>query len=99
MPHMNKEEVAHLANLARITLTAEEKDALPAELSAVVEYVSVVSEVAGEVAGEPALSARYNVFREDAITNEPGAHTKDLMAEMPHTEGDYLKVRKILKTD
>ncbi len=99
MPHMNKEEVAHLATLARIKLSPEEEEALPAELNSIVAYVSAISDIAGDVGAAQTLSARHNIFRSDEVTNEPGAHTKDLIEEMPDTEGEYLKVRKILKTE
>ena len=95
---MKKEEVEHLASLARIALTPEELDRLPEELSSIVSYVSVVSEIAAEDDGQT-LTPRYNVFREDEVTVEPETHTADLLREMPETEGRYMKVRKILKTD
>jgi Asp-tRNA(Asn)/Glu-tRNA(Gln) amidotransferase C subunit len=59
----------------------------------------VVSEiVADEAESVPQVGARYNVFREDMVTNEPDQYTKDILAEMPKTEGRYLSVKKILDT-
>lgn len=97
---MKREDIEHLASLARIRLTEEEKERLPAELSTIVEYVSVVSDIAGgdtEVA--PKVGAVHNVFRKDVATNEPEQFTKDIMAEMPETDGRFLKVKKILSTE
>lgn len=95
---MKKEEVEHLASLARIALTPEELERLPEELSSIVSYVSVVSEIAAADEG-PTLTPRYNVFRPDEVTIEPDTHTEDLLREMPETDGRYMKVRKILKTE
>lgn len=97
---MNKEDVEHLASLARIRLSEVEKAALPAELDSIVSYVSAVSDIAAtDTDAELQVGARYNVFREDIVTNEPNQYTDDILAEMPASEGRYMKVKKILSTD
>lgn len=97
---MKREDIEHLAMLARLRLTEEEKDKLPEQLSSIVSYVSVVSEIAGDATDvEPQAGVRHNIFRQDEVTNEADEYTKDIMAEMPETDGRYLKVRKILNTD
>ena len=97
---MNKEEVVHLAKLARIELGQNEIDAFTTEMSAILAYVSIVKDIAGEVNdGEPKPGARYNVFRKDEVTNEADKYTKELLAEMPKTEGRFMVVKKILNTD
>lgn len=97
LPHMTRDEIAHLASLARIRLSEEELANLEGELSSIVEYVSVVSDIAGDDAdAAPQVGAVYNVFRQDEVTNEPDQYTEDILAEMPATEGRYMKVKKIL---
>ena len=97
---MKREDIEHLARLARIRLTEEEKEQLPEQLSSIVSYVSVVSEIAGEEAdATPQVGVRHNVFRQDEVTNKPDEYTEDVMAEMPESEGRYLSVKKILTTD
>ena len=60
---MKKEDVEHLALLARIELTEAEKEQLPEQLSSIVEYVSVVSDMVGDdIKAEPQVGALYNVF-------------------------------------
>lgn len=96
---MKREEIEHLATLARIKLTEEEMTRLPEELSSIVSYVSAVSDiVADDVDAEPQVGARHNIFRKDEVTNEPNQYTEDIMAEMPVTEGRFLSVKKILDT-
>lgn len=97
---MKREEIQHLASLARIRLTEEELKTFETELPKILDYVSVVSEIAADEAdAEPEVGARYNVLREDKITNEPGEYTNDLLKEMPATEQGYMKVKKILHTE
>jgi aspartyl-tRNA(Asn)/glutamyl-tRNA(Gln) amidotransferase subunit C len=94
---MKREDVAHLATLARIQLSEDELTTLQGELSSIVSYVSTVTDIAGDAADTaPSLGARHNVFRSDVVTNEPDEYTEVLLAELPHKEGRYMKVKKIL---
>ena len=100
MPTMTKEEILHLAGLARIRLTNDEIESLKTDLTQILDYVGVVTEIAGEDPDlEPKAGAVHNVLREDKITNEPGSLTDDLIKEMPDTKGQFLKVKKILHTE
>ncbi|MCA9363458.1 Asp-tRNA(Asn)/Glu-tRNA(Gln) amidotransferase subunit GatC [Candidatus Kaiserbacteria bacterium] len=97
---MKREDIEHLASLARIKLSEAEKGSLEKELSSIVDYVSVVSDIAGNEADTtPVVGVRHNVFRADEITNEPDQYTEDIIAEMPSSDGRWLKVKKILKTE
>lgn len=97
---MKREEIEHLASLSRIRLSETEKDSLEEDLSSIVSYVSAVSDlVSDDVSNTPQVGARHNVFRADEITNEADEYTKDIIAEMPASEGRFLKVKKILQTD
>lgn len=96
---MKREEIAHLAKLSRIRVSDEELVNLEKELSSIVEYVSVVKDIAADDAeAAPQVGVRFNVFRQDEVTNEPEQYTKDILAEAPSTEGRYLSVKKILDT-
>ncbi|MEK7639122.1 MAG: Asp-tRNA(Asn)/Glu-tRNA(Gln) amidotransferase subunit GatC [Patescibacteria group bacterium] len=97
---MKRDDIIHLAKLARIRLEENELVSLENELSSIVDYVGVVTEIAGEQGDEaPELGLRYNVFRKDKVTNQPDQYTKDILAEMPDTDGRYMKVKKILTID
>jgi aspartyl-tRNA(Asn)/glutamyl-tRNA(Gln) amidotransferase subunit C len=92
---MKREDIAHLATLSRLELSEQELENFEAELSSIMSYVSVISDIASEV-GAPEVGVRHNIFRADVVTNGPDEYTADLIAEMPRTEGRYLKVKKIL---
>ena len=97
---MKKEEIEHLASLARIKLQEGEVEKFEADLSSIVTYVSEVSELVAEDAdANPSIGPVHNVFRVDEVTNEADEYTNDVLAEMPATEGRYLEVKKILQTD
>ena len=97
---MNQAEIKHLAELARIELSEEEVETLTKEMSAILEYVSVVKDIVGNGAShEPKVGIVHNVFRQDVVSNETDEYTKDILAEMPQTKGRYMVVKKILNTE
>ena len=68
MAAINRDDVAHLARLAHIEMSAEELDKMAGELAVIVDSVKSVSEVAGD--DVPATSHPIpltNVFREDVV--------------------------------
>ena len=97
---MKKEDIVHLAALSRIRLTEEEVEGLEKELPKIVEYVSVITSIIDESdTSEKKVGARYNVFRKDEISNKPNEFTEKIITEMPTSEGRYMAVKKILKSD
>lgn len=97
MQTMTREDIQHLASLARIKLTEEELTHFESELQSILEYVGAVQHLAGDVADtEPQVGVRFNVMRDDVVTNEPGEYTADLIEQMPESQNGFLKVKKIL---
>jgi aspartyl-tRNA(Asn)/glutamyl-tRNA(Gln) amidotransferase subunit C len=95
---MTQDEIKHLASLSRIAIDDTTVEKFGSQITAILAYVSQVSELVTDN-DQKVVGARYNVLRPDVITNEPGQYTKVIMAEMPATEGNYMKVKKILATD
>jgi len=95
---MTKDEIKNLGNLARIALSEAEVATFNQEIDSILEYVSVVKDIAGpDILSEPAVGPRFNVLRKDAVTNTPGQYTEAMLKAMPKTNGQYLSVKKILK--
>ena len=92
---MKREDIAHLATLARLELSEQELESFEGDLSSIMSYVSAISDIASE-AEVSEVGVRHNIFRADVVTNAADAYTADLLAQMPHTDGRYLKVKKIL---
>ncbi|HEY2557221.1 MAG TPA: Asp-tRNA(Asn)/Glu-tRNA(Gln) amidotransferase subunit GatC [Diaminobutyricibacter sp.] len=95
MSEISAEQVAHLANLARIDLSPEEITSLTAELGQIVDAVAKVTEVAGP--DVPATSHPLpltNVFREDV--HVPGLTVEQALSGAPDRDGDWFRVPPIL---
>lgn len=95
MPSIGRDDVARLADLARIQLTDEEIGRLPGEFDAIMDAVASVSEVA--TADVPATShpiAMTNVFREDVVTET--LTQEQALAGAPEAEDGRFAVPQIL---
>lgn len=96
---MEKKDILHLANLARIKVTEEEAESLLGDIQSVLSYVSEVDTITADVGITKKVGARYNVFREDVVTNEGDTYTEKILKEAPTTKGRHLQVKKILQAD
>lgn len=94
---MTTDDVKNLAQLSRIALADNEVDSLKEEIESILDYVSIVKDIVSEGGSEPSLGARYNVLRDDIISVNPGQFSTVLKEAMPHREGEFLAVKKILK--
>ena len=95
MAAISREEVAHLARLARIEMTDAELDHLASEMDLILESVSRVQGVAG--ADIPATShaiAMQNVMRPDVVI--PSLTPEEALSGAPAREDDRFKVPQIL---
>ena len=95
MPEITRDEVAHLANLARIDLDDAELDHLAPQLSVILESVASISQVAGD--DVPPTSHPLpltNVFREDVVT--PSLSAEQALAMAPASEQQRFLVPRIL---
>ena len=88
---ITRDEVLHVARLARLALTDEEVVRLTAELDAILEAVSKVSEL--DLADVPPTSHPLdlvNVWDEDEP--RPSLPLDDVFANAPEREGDLFRV-------
>ncbi|WP_206446971.1 Asp-tRNA(Asn)/Glu-tRNA(Gln) amidotransferase subunit GatC [Agrococcus sp. KRD186] len=95
MSEITREDVQHLAGLARIALTDDEVTSLTAELSQIVDAIATVREVAGD--DIPATShpvPMANVLREDVV-GETLTH-EQAFAGAPSHDGERFRVTAIL---
>lgn len=91
---ISRDEVAHLAKLARIALPDDELDQYAAQLDVIIGAVARVQEVAA--AGIPPTSHAVelqNVFRDDVVTPPLGAEAA--LAQAPAAEQGRFRVPKI----
>lgn len=90
---MNIKDVENLAELARIELSEEEKEALLKDFGGILAYVKTIEEVKlNETAPEYDIK---NVWREDKM--EPREFSHELIvSQFPDSQDGFLKVKKIL---
>ena len=87
-------EVEHVATLARLSLTEEEKKLFAEQLSKILDYFSQLEKIDTtdiEPMSHPVDAA--NVLREDIVVDPPG-HVA-MLKTAPDKEGQFLKVPKI----
>jgi aspartyl-tRNA(Asn)/glutamyl-tRNA(Gln) amidotransferase subunit C len=94
-PRISRDEVRHLADLARIELDDAELDHLAPQLSVILESVAAIREVAAE--DIPPTSHPIpvvNVFREDVV--RPSLTPEQALSGAPLVEEQRFAVPRIL---
>ena len=95
MPEISRDEVAHLADLARIDLSDAELDLLAPQLNVILESIASIKGVAGD--DVPPTSHPLpltNVFREDVV--RPGLTAEQALSGAPESEQQRFSVPRIL---
>ena len=92
---ISRDEVAHLANLARIDLSDAELDHLAPQLSVILESVASINDVAGDdIPPTSHALPLTNVFRDDVV--RPGLTAEEALSGAPEVEQQRFKVPRIL---
>ncbi len=92
---LTREEVQHVAWLARLQLTDEEIEAFREQLSAILEYAQMLEEVdLSAVPPTATVLPMRNVMREDEV--RPSLPQDVVLANAPDTEDGYFRVRAVL---
>lgn len=92
---ITRAEVAHLARLSRLALTAAELDAFASQLDVILTAVARVAEVAAADIPPTSHSVPLeNVFRPDVVRPSLGAAAA--LAGAPAVEDDRFRVPRIL---
>ncbi|MGY1438186.1 Asp-tRNA(Asn)/Glu-tRNA(Gln) amidotransferase subunit GatC [Streptomyces reniochalinae] len=96
MPGISREEVAHLAKLARLELKDEELDHFAGQLDDIIGAVAAVSEVADDAAVPPTSHPLplTNVMRQDEV--RPSLTPQQALSGAPAREQQRFKVPQIL---
>jgi len=88
-------DLKQYAQLARIGVADQELDELEGEIEDILDYVEQIQEVTDENI-EKSVGRHYNILREDTDPHASGTFTEALLDEAPKTQGQYVKVKKIL---
>ena len=95
MPNISRDEVAHLARLARLAVTDAELDVFAGQLDVILQSVARVGEVAADDIPPTSHSVPVtNVFRADEV--RPSLAAELALAGAPAAEDGRFRVPRIL---
>lgn len=92
---LNRDEVLHIATLARLGLSDEEVDRFSKQLSHILESFKVLQEV--DTAGvQPTAQpiTLKNVTRDDEVSAP--LSQEQVLANAPNRDGDFFRIRPVL---
>ena len=93
---LSREEVLHIALLARLGLTEGEVEKLSEQLSNILENFEVLQQV--DTSNVPPTAqpiTRQNVMRGDEVN--PSLPPDEVLDNAPQREGDFFRVRAVLE--
>jgi len=94
---LTREDVQHVAWLARLQLTEEEIDLFREHLSAILEYAQVLAEIdVSDVPPTATVLPMRNVMREDEV--RPSLPRDVVLSNAPDKQDGYFRVRAVLDT-
>jgi aspartyl-tRNA(Asn)/glutamyl-tRNA(Gln) amidotransferase subunit C len=95
VPNISRDEVAHLARLARLAVTEDELTTFAGQLDVILQSVATVGEVAADdIPPTSHAVPLVNVFRPDVV--RPGLTQAQALAAAPAREDGRFRVPQIL---
>jgi aspartyl-tRNA(Asn)/glutamyl-tRNA(Gln) amidotransferase subunit C len=93
---ISKEEVEHVAKLARLEITEAEKEAFSRQLSGILTFIEQLKKLNTEgVEPTATVLEQVNVFREDKA--RPSLPVDRALANAPEQSGGFFVVPKIIE--
>lgn len=92
---IDRETVDHVARLARLALSDEERDRLREQLSTILGHINAIAEA--DTSGVPAsanILPMTNIMSQDA--SRPSTPTRELIENAPAREDGYFRVRAVM---
>jgi aspartyl-tRNA(Asn)/glutamyl-tRNA(Gln) amidotransferase subunit C len=93
---LKREEVLHIAKLARISLSQDDVEMYRRQLSQILGHFTVLQKV--DTTGVPLTSnplSLSNVMKEDKV--KPSLSTNDVLANAPQQEDQFFKTKAVLE--
>jgi aspartyl-tRNA(Asn)/glutamyl-tRNA(Gln) amidotransferase subunit C len=96
MAHITREDVEHVAHLARLHLTDEEIDRMQTQLSNILDAIETLQQVDTSHVGPTASVIQLeNVMRDDKV--RPGLTRDAALANAPLRDDPFLRVPTVLQ--
>lgn len=93
---LTREDVEHVARLARLELTEEEKDLFTGQLDGILAYVDKLNELdTGNILPTSHAVPMENAFREDVVAASIGL--ENALANAPDRSESFFRVPKVIE--
>ena len=95
---ISREDVEHVAYLARLGLTEAEKDRLAQQLSNILDAMQVIARLdTSAIPPTAQVIPLDTVMRDDVV--RPSMPVEDVLLNAPSREGDFFKVPPVLEEE
>jgi aspartyl-tRNA(Asn)/glutamyl-tRNA(Gln) amidotransferase subunit C len=93
---LSREEVLHIALLARVGVTESDIDKVREQLSNILENFEVLNKVdTSNVLPTAQSLSLQNVIKDDVV--QPSMTQEEVLANAPQREDDYIKIKAVLE--
>jgi len=94
---ISREEVRHIAKLARLGITGKEEEKFQRELSKILDYIEQLKKVdiSNVLPTSHSISVE-NVVREDEIKQQDSEVKKRILEQVPDKKEGHIRVKSIL---
>ena len=92
---ISKEEVEHIAKLARLELSEAEVKKMQKDLTSILDYFNLLKNVP-EIKVRPAFAKGSGVARKDEVIPRGAGVAEKIVAGAPDKKDGYIKVKTIL---
>jgi aspartyl-tRNA(Asn)/glutamyl-tRNA(Gln) amidotransferase subunit C len=93
---ITKEQVEHVAKLARLAITEEEKATFSEQLSSILTYVEQLNQLdTSKVEPTSHVLSMQNVFREDRVKDS--LPREEILAGAPDASEEFFRVPRIIE--
>lgn len=98
MSIISKEEVKHIAKLARLELTEKETEKIQKDISVILDYFNLLKKVPKLAKGKQGSRTRNggNATRKDEVMTTNSSLARKIIEAFPNKKDDYIKVKNIL---
>lgn len=92
---ISREEVRHIAKLARLEFTEAEEETLAEDMSHILDYMDMLNELdTSEIEPMTHVLDLVHVVRTDSVKKR--ISQKDALKNAPDTDGEYFRVPKVI---
>jgi aspartyl/glutamyl-tRNA(Asn/Gln) amidotransferase C subunit len=92
---ISKQEVQHIAKLARLELSEMEVEKMQKDLSSILDYFDLLKKAPPADAESFGEANKVNVLRSDEVISSHDI-TEDIISQAPDKKDGYIKVKSIL---